>query len=178
MRFLFLIFIFSTASFSAQKIEWRDNESLEWTDFKSNKNTSTKMDVAASTNCGWEIEAEFSTDLSQPIDFKIVTYFHQQKSWKDNSKINEYILNHEQKHFDIAEIYARKIRKKVAEKIKNAADYHKHFKVLYAQISKDYKDFQRKYDLETKHGMNEEKQQEFNLKIAQELEHLKSYKKS
>jgi hypothetical protein len=46
--------------------------------------------------------------------------FQRRKSWKDVKKINDYILLHEQKHFDIAELFVRKFRKAVAEKIRTS----------------------------------------------------------
>lgn len=43
-------------------------------------------------------------------------------------------------------------------------------------MSASYKNFQVSYDKETRHGMNKEKQEEYNTIISQELENLKSYK--
>lgn len=177
MRWWSFVLFFAFTYFSAQQIEWTESTKLTWNDFRSAVSTSQKTNVAAYAYCGWKIETELSSDLKQPIVFEIRTYFDPAKSWKDPSKANDYILNHEQKHFDIAEIYARKIRKAVAEKIKNSADYNKYFKTFYAQLTREYKDFQKKYDSETEHGINTKKQEEFNLLIEKELSQLKEYKK-
>lgn len=68
------------------------------------------------------------------------------------------------------------MRKIVAEKIKKSSDYNRLFTVIYKKISDEYKNFQTAYDRDTRHGMNKEKQAEYNVFIAEELDHLKSYK--
>jgi hypothetical protein len=118
---------------------------------------------------------EFRSEIKQPevsVKIEIKTVFNEDKSWKDVKKINDYILLHEQKHFDIAELFVRKFRKAVAEKIRNSGDYDRYFKSIYT-ISNEYKNFQMVYDKETRHGMNETKQAEYNAAISEELENLK-----
>ncbi|WP_262888185.1 hypothetical protein [Chryseobacterium gallinarum] len=73
-------------------------------------------------------------------------------------------------------MFVRKFRKTIAEKIKTSGDYDRFFKTVYNEMSASYKNFQVSYDKETRHGMNKEKQEEYNTIISQELENLKSYK--
>ncbi|SMC34062.1 DUF922 domain-containing protein [Chryseobacterium sp. YR221] len=159
-----------------QKIIWKEDQKLDWNNFKSTANRKNNPDVAAYTHCGWEYSVIKSTNPKSPVKIEIKTIFNEDKSWKDVKKINDYILVHEQKHFDIAELFVRKMRKMIAEKINTSADYDKWFASIYKAISNDYKNFQISYDKDTSHGMNKEKQAEYNTAIAEELEHLKSYK--
>ncbi|CAH0185463.1 DUF922 domain-containing protein [Chryseobacterium sp. Bi04] len=159
-----------------QKIIWKEDQKLDWDNFKSNANRRNNPDVAAYTHCGWEYSVIKSTNPKSPVTIEIKTIFNEDKSWKDVKKINDYILVHEQKHFDIAELFVRRMRKMVAEKINTSADYDQWFASIYKGISNDYKNFQISYDKDTSHGMNKEKQAEYNTVIAEELEHLKSYK--
>jgi hypothetical protein len=158
-----------------QKIFWQEGQKLTWDNFKSPISRKGNPDVAAYTNCGWEFSVVTSGNPKSPAAIQIKAIFNEDKSWKDVTKINDYILLHEQKHFDIAELFVRKFRKAVTEKIKTSGDYDKYFKTIYNGISKEYKNFQISYDKDTRHGMSKEKQAEYNAVISEELENLKSY---
>ncbi|WP_241286312.1 DUF922 domain-containing protein [Chryseobacterium arthrosphaerae] len=171
----FIFCLFSVQMAFSQKIMWQEEQKLVWDNFKSPVNRKNNPDVAAYTNCGWEFSVVKSSNPKSPVTIKIQAIFNEDKSWKDVKKINDYILLHEQKHFDIAELFVRKFRKAVAEKISTSGDYNKYFKTIYNAISIDYKNFQISYDRDTRHGMDKEKQAEYNAAISQELDNLKSY---
>lgn len=175
-RFSAFFILFSFLFFSAQKIYWSEGRKLSWEDFKSKTNILKGAEVVAFTNCGWEYSAKTTTNPKAPVEIKILTVFNSEKSWKDVMRINDYILLHEQKHFDIAEMYARKFRMQVSEKIKTSADHKKLFNNLYKNILAEYKNFQRKYDAETDHGNNKEKQDYYNNFISEELQKLNNYR--
>ncbi|KQR95659.1 hypothetical protein ASG01_02400 [Chryseobacterium sp. Leaf180] len=177
MRGLFILFFFAANLLSAQKIVWSADKKLVWNNFKSNKNSLGGADVVAYTHCGWEYSSITSSDPKKPVKIEITTIFNEDKSWKDVKRINDYVLVHEQKHFDIAELHARKLRKELAEKITYTSDYKKYFKSIYARISNDYRKFQQRYDKETDHGQNKEKQAEYNIMIADALAELNNYQK-
>lgn len=161
-----------------QKIIWKEDRKLEWDNFKSPVNRKNNPDVAAYTHCGWEYSVVTSTNPKTPVKIEIAAIFNEERSWKDSKRISDYILLHEQKHFDIAEIFARKLRKEVAEKIVTSGDYNKYFQAVYRKVSNDYQNFQKSYDRETQHGINEQKQKEYNILISEELNNLKSYQAS
>ncbi|WES98568.1 DUF922 domain-containing protein [Chryseobacterium arthrosphaerae] len=175
MKMTFIFCLFSLQMAFSQKIIWQEEQKLVWDNFKSPVNRKNNPDVAAYTNCGWEFSVVKSNNPKSPVTIKIQAVFNENKSWKDVKKINDYILLHEQKHFDIAELFVRKFRKAVAEKISTSGDYNKYFKTIYNGISVDYKNFQISYDRDTRHGMDKEKQAEYNAAISQELDNLKSY---
>lgn len=175
MRLIFVCCLLAVHLISGQKIIWKEGQKLVWESFKSPINRNKNPDVVAYTNCGWEYSVVKSSNPKLPVKIEIKTVFNEDKSWKDTQKINDYILLHEQKHFDIAELFVRKFRKYVAEKIRNSGDYDRLFKSVYNQVSNEYKHFQMTYDKDTRHGMDEEKQTEYNVIISKELENLKSY---
>ncbi|AZA93718.1 Uncharacterised protein [Chryseobacterium nakagawai] len=175
MKLTFIFCLLAANAVFGQKIIWQEGQKLVWDNFKSPVNRRNNPDVAAYTNCGWEYSVVKSSNPKSPVKIEIKTIFSEDKSWKDVKKINDYILLHEQKHFDIAELFVRKFRKTIAEKIRNSGDYDKLFKSIYNAISNEYKNFQITYDRDTRHGMDEGKQAEYNAAISQELENLKSY---
>jgi predicted secreted Zn-dependent protease len=178
MKWIFIVFFLASNALYSQKIYWREDVKLNWSNFKSKVNNQRGANVVAYTNCGWTYSYVKSSNPKAPIKIEIQTLFNEDKSWKDVKRINDYVLLHEQKHFDAAEVYARKLRKEIAEKIKTSSDFDKYFKAIYNRNLKEYQDFQRTYDRETKNGMLEEKQSEYNRIIAEELENYKSYKSS
>ncbi|MBA3683458.1 MAG: hypothetical protein H0W73_20175, partial [Bacteroidetes bacterium] len=105
----FLIF----TSFKAQEKEhilWSETKPLTWDDFKGKPEkrfaaATTSYDIWKSTN---KINDKSST-------VKIEAVFFYESSWKKKSWINDQVLAHEQKHFDIVELFARKLRKQIKE---------------------------------------------------------------
>ena len=177
MKCWFLVLFLISNYLWCQRVEWKEDEKLVWSNFKSRVNNQRGKDIVAYTHCGWISSVVKSSNRKGAVKVNIETIFNEDKSWKDDKKINDYILNHEQKHFDIAEIYARKIRKEVVARIKNSGDYDKYFQAIYNRILKDYKNFQALYDGVTEHGMNKEKQAEYDIIISNDLEQLKDFKK-
>jgi predicted secreted Zn-dependent protease len=177
MKYALLVLLLISNTLWSQRIEWKENKKLVWSNFKSKINNQRGKDIVAYTHCGWAYSVIKSSNPKDDAKVTIETIFNEDKSWKDDKRINDYVLNHEQKHFDIAEIFARKIRKEIAEKIKTTSDYDKYFQTLYNRIVKDYKNFQALYDGVTEHGMNKEKQAEYDTLISNELEQLKNFQK-
>lgn len=177
MKYVFLVLFLISNYLRSQKIEWKENKKLVWSNFKSEINNQRSKDIVAYTHCGWVYSVVKSFNPKGTAKINIETVFNEDKSWKDAEKINDYILNHEQKHFDIAEIFARKIRKEIIAKIKTSDDFNKYFQATYNRILKEYKNYQALYDGVTEHGMNKEKQAEYNIVINEELEQLKNYQK-
>lgn len=178
MKWISLCLFLFTNALSGQKIIWQEDRKLVWDNFKSAVSRKNNSDVIAYTHCGWEYSVVKSTNPKSPVKIEINAIFNEDRSWKDIKRINDYILLHEQKHFDIAELFVRKFRKEIEENIKTSGDYNKKFTAVYSKISNDYKNFQMSYDKITEHGMNKEKQAEYNTLIAEELDNLKSYKAS
>ena len=82
-------------------------------------------------------------------------------------------MDHEQLHFDITELYARKIRKRFKElQDMGETDYEEYVKIYY-ELEKELDAFQQKYDSEV--YFREQNQKEWIEKIAKELEELKEY---
>lgn len=178
MKWIFTACFLISNVLYGQKIYWEEDRKLIWDNFKSRTNNQLGTNVVAYTNCGWSYSYVKSSNPKAPIKIKIETIFNENQSWKDVKRINNYVLLHEQKHFDAAEVFARKLRKEIAEKIRTSSDFDKYFKSIYSRVLREYQDFQKTYDRETKNGVLEEKQSEYNRIIAEELENYKSYKTS
>lgn len=172
---LLAFFCFSVMAFS-QKVIWREHQKLSWNDFQSVVSNQKDENIAAYTSCG--IKYTVLKSKTGKLQIMVQAVFDKSRSWKNPSKVNARILNHEQRHFDIAEAFARKIRKEARQKIHTKADFDRNFKGIFDRIYLQYLEFQKKYDAETRRGVDAGKQKEYDAMISKMLRDLTGYKNS
>lgn len=113
----FLIGFISLMSFSFVKddfILWQENKKLKIQDFKADNKDTVKVNRQQFLGAISAIRIEYSSfqrNKNSVPDFSIKTYFDPNESWMLLK--NDYVLQHEQIHFDLTELYARKMRKSV-----------------------------------------------------------------
>ncbi|QCX02272.1 DUF922 domain-containing protein [Aggregatimonas sangjinii] len=152
-------------SFGQQEsqIPWSQEVRLTWADFKGKP---TSDDAAATTASG--ISYRFSTNTwgnQVEIEFVVTTHFYPEKSWYRPELCDAQILRHEQLHFDISEVFARKMRTRLAA-TKFTKDVKAEVAKIYDEINMALYAFQNRYDNETNFSRHREKQSEWNRKIA------------
>lgn len=148
-------------------IRWSSNR-LTWADYKGKPNPNS--DAAASTTTYLMISYNIGNNH---FSYRIESKFSKTRSWGLHK--TAYILRHEQGHFDIAEIFARKLHKKMSEYNFNKKTYQKDLKKIYQDILDEKEELQNSYDRETNHSINKEKQEEWNRKIEKLLNEYKAY---
>ncbi len=171
---LIVVFFKTTISYSQNDtlIIWTKNKKLNWSDFQS-KERVISFDGAQSM-VGIKIKPFLSNNGI--YNYKAFAYFKKNKSWADTININAFILKHEQVHFDIAELFARKMRKAVYNlKLKNEIVLPADYRLIHDKFYALYRDYQDKYDLETDHARIYKMQIKWDKKVAKELEELKDY---
>jgi hypothetical protein len=152
---------------------WSSRDKLKWNDFKGEiPHNSESLNLNAVSACTLMPIAFRKDDL---LSYHIRVLFERYKSWTTDTT-SHHMLAHEQLHFDIAELYARKLRKairEVSEAIQDpdSNDFDPVFQKLYVESG----DLQKKYDKDTIHGLDKESQREWTSKIFVELEQLKDY---
>nr|WP_299066771.1 DUF922 domain-containing protein [uncultured Allomuricauda sp.] len=155
----------------AQEIEegvlWDSNKRLTWSDFKGKIPPAAVP--AATTASG--LSYKYSANLIHhevELDFEVNAYFYPNESWYKPKICDDIILSHEQLHFDIAELFARKMRAKL-KRTSFSDNVKAEIRKIYMETLKELKDFQELYDWETNFSRNTEKQLEWNKKIAEAL---------
>lgn len=134
-------------------ISWSNTNKLQWHDYKGTMNpdifayavTSYKIDIIPEN-----VKVDAQDHILNYQDLTVQANFYKNHSWTISADVN--LLNHEQLHFDIAELYARKIRQRFAE-LKTAKEqrfsrYWDEYNALY----KACRLLQKQYDVETNHG--------------------------
>jgi hypothetical protein len=168
----FLIFFALLTAFMQPNnnvIEWDKSYKLNWTDFegKPDKNNEYKAISVAS------IEFKEMVYNKKDAHGKIKTLFYKTESWTRSQ--SEMLLKHEQGHFDITEIYARYLRKKLNNKQFKKNTVSKELENIYNKIEQEKNNYQDTYDKETVHGKNSEKNREWEERILKQLDELEEY---
>jgi len=166
----FIFTLVSLVSYS-QAIEesyvWNAKEKLTWKDFKGA--IPPDVDPAATTASG--ISYKYSANLLHhevKLDFEVTAFFYPNESWYKPTVCNDLVLSHEQLHFDISELFARKMRKRLRE-TSFSDNVKAEIKEIYREILKELADFQELYDWETNFSRNPEQQAIWNIKVTEEL---------
>ena len=152
-------------------IVWKQDRPLTWADFKGKP---AKRFAVASTTYNILKKVKIGDEHSAQVT--IETVFYCKDSWRKGAWADSTVLVHEQKHFDIAELYARKYRKLV--KTGSYNDYKSLYDAcdsLYNVIDKEMDVYQDLYDEETDGSTNGKEQRRWNKKVIDEINALKNY---
>lgn len=173
---LVLILISGTLVFAQKgEIKWDENRPLKWDNFKKRVGNGGYYKAYTYSGIRYTVDEE-----DRQIVIAVESYFVEDESWVFANSQDAYLLEHEQLHFDITELYARKMRAQFEE-------YQVHIDEFFAKIMMDeVKDVfnnlydemeatQKRFDAETEHSLVKEKQEEWRQSITSQLEALEDY---
>ena len=147
---------------------------LTWADFKGTP--SGPEDFVASTNSGVSFSFSYKERNGVgTIEYTVFSNFYPALSWYRPSKVSTYILEHEQMHFDISELCARKLRKGLVG-IPHDRNFKENSEVVYQQYEAERRQLQTQYDKESDHSNNREAEYKWRVYIAEQLEAYGSWK--
>jgi len=160
-----------------KEIEWTANRKLIWEDFKGNPKPISNSNTAAQTYCGFGFQTNYVTILTRTKIFTKNT-FNCNLSWvRPDQKGRADLLEHEQGHFDLCEVYTRRLRKKLEEKKLTVFNLKTDANIIFKDVLALYLDRQELYEKETNYGLDRQKQNEWATMINKELNDLSSYTK-
>jgi hypothetical protein len=155
---------------------WNDGIKLTWDDFKGKGINSGGYAALTYTVIALDYDINSNGQTFNP-KFTVKCAFLKSKSWvkrNDPSSKTAEILVHEQLHFTIAEITARKLRRnlKAQQYTKN---YKKEINEIYNKTLEEGEKMQARYDKETNHSINKEAQKRWSYLIESDLGYLIGY---
>lgn len=157
-------------------IEWNEKRKLNWSDFKATS-ISKESNVAAVTSCGFGYKTNLVLPFSKP-KFIVINAFYPEQSWvKKSEQSRPELLEHEQLHFDISEVYARRLRKALSLSKLNYFNLKKESERIFDKIHKDYLLRQETYENESAFSLNAKMQTAWQVQIREELNALNEYAK-
>ena len=169
---VWMVFLLANANVGGEEryLEWRADQPLTWSDFKGPVDGETEMLAMTKSKLKYSWQCD-----DNGFSFTVLARFDRGKSWKKSGEVSDRILAHEQLHFDITDLYARKMRQ-FAEKLENPCKLtveEMKEKLMVLQIEWD--DRQKQYDRETDHSLKRDVQEKWADMVAYELKVLQKY---
>lgn len=143
-------------------IHWRKDYQLSWPDFKGSPANNTSHKASTSSGISYSYTLHDSA-----YAFTAIAFFDSNKSWSKTNDSN--LLVHEQGHFDITQIYARRLQAALSKLTESTTIDEKKISTTSQKIIAEKNTFQRKYDLETGYGSNQTKQRQWTELIQSQL---------
>jgi hypothetical protein len=165
--FLTLVFVESFPQANDSIKCWSSNDKLTWNDFKGKVDTNSRFAAICPSNI--KVYPILVNDSAYQYRVKVI--FFRYKAWHRTTTTDA--LAHEQLHFDITELYARKLRKMIKDSF--AGEYNDEFGNSVKKMIAESLKQEGIYDERTMHGADKESQAEWSKKIHVELESLKEY---
>jgi hypothetical protein len=154
-------------------IFWDQKRVLDWGDFRVKYQLSkAESNIIAKTSCYLRGRIYIEGNI---LHFQIRTVLHKNESWVKNNYKVDYVLQHEQGHYDIAEINCRKFRKAVTQFQFTNLGYRHELDSIRSIYDSILEEQQGLYDLETNHANNGVRQREWSNRINQELVQWQEY---
>jgi predicted secreted Zn-dependent protease len=135
-------------------IPWKYERMLTWEDFQCEPKRGTDVVATTSTTLGISYQL-----IDGQLSYSITCNFSKLKSW--GSMRTGYILAHEQGHFDITELMARKLHADLQAYVVNKKTFRQDIARIYQAAVQEKERMQESYDRETDHSRNKQRQYEW-----------------
>ncbi len=156
-------------------LDWQSGLKLKYTDFKGDSK-GIKGIAIANTASGFGFSV---TDKNGEIFGNIYVRFYCDESWWKSELIPEekrdYVLAHEQLHFDICELFGRKLHRELLTLRSSGRLNERTINRLHSKLEKQYYNYQDKYDKETEHSTNRVEQYYWGKHVKAEIEAMSGY---
>jgi len=173
------LFVFMLGAFALNNIKpedpqilWNRDSLLTWDDFQGKAPATASTTAMTYTTIG--LNSFDYTSTSYNVSIKAM--FIKKKSWVQLKKATDYLLKHEQLHFDIAELFARKLRKGLTEGKFTSSQLSNQVTAMFKDYNSKLEAYQIKYDKETNHSRITDKQELWESTVPKELQKLDAYK--
>ncbi|MTI31552.1 DUF922 domain-containing protein, partial [Xanthovirga aplysinae] len=158
-------------------IHWNPDRKLQWKDFKGAPDPKSEFSALTNAVLNYKYRAGILEDKID-LSFEVSCYFEKRFSWVKKGHEKPELLAHEQLHFDITELYARILRKRLEQGEYTPSNYKRKCKGIFQQVMKEWKKMQDQYDKETNHGSKKIDQEKWMKKVKQEMLEKQKYASS
>jgi len=170
-----LILVFAFQSDTSGR-SWNENKQLTWSDFKGvpNQQVDAVAVTASGITFGYGIQSSSTRGITG-FKTEVFAHFYPEKSWCKKEDINDYILKHEQLHFDVTELNVRYLREKIS-KLKVNKDIASVLDAYHKTANVELEKMQKQYDSDSNYSIDPEGQAKWNAFVKSELQRLEVYK--
>jgi len=162
---LFSVMLFTNSVYHADEIIlWDKNDKLDLADFRGQPDYANPH-IVALTASGIMQHTECHEGI---LLHDVKAYFDKNASWVKDEARTAHHLQHEQIHFDITELYARKLAQALSQETFLCGE-EKRFNEFVDNLLAGWEKEQIDYDVSTKYSNEEEEQKAWEYRIALEL---------
>ena len=175
---IFLVLVFASNGGYVDRFSYAEKSTLDWSDFRGEPKGETHFD--ASLNSGITYQWSYSKDDGEDIalDFEVDSFCYPSLSWVKKGQTSDYLLAHEQLHFDISELHARIMRKKLKEyQPEKGKNVREDLNSMYKTVERMRINMQEDYDEQTKHSRDKVAQKKWKQKVETLMWFYREYKK-
>ncbi len=148
-------------------IYYSPNRPLTWDDFHG-RVPQSRFDAEVFATIGYDEKTTVINGvINLELDIKVC--IPKNDCWVKAGMQNDYALNHEQRHFDIARIAAEYFKQRIKAENLPVSNYDGPINVDYLDAYREMDSLQKQYDVETNHGGNHAAQERWNERIDKEL---------
>lgn len=149
---------------AVQTIYYDTAKPLVWTDFKGRPETGGM--TAALTTAGFGYGANMGyTETKSEIRIDVYCYFDKSRSWVKPDRKTDYVLNHEQRHYDLAFVAAAQFVTELRATNLSSDNLNDRLKLIYDKATASMQEWQDRYDKETRNGLDRLEQDRWNDQI-------------
>ena len=148
---------------------WSAGRRLAWSDFQGSPPSegSEGAKISYTLYSGWKCKGA-------AFEFRMIAGFRPRQSWVKAVVLNDSmqrrtVLGHEQTHFDLAEVHARRMQRAFGDLARPCARTDAELSALAQRLTQEEKAEQRRYDEETNHGLLADQQAAWSRDVAQRL---------
>lgn len=152
------------------------SQTLNWNHFSTRKSGSGNQKAFSYAGISYSVKEANGKYL-----VFVQAYFDASQSWVVSSEASPALLHHEQKLFDLTELYARKMRADIAKFMRDQSGDYKFeallekVRLIYMKWNNELFKAQQRYNVETNNGKNKEAQELWAKQIDAELEELADF---
>jgi hypothetical protein len=168
---LFGLLLILSFSIEGDKIRWDTSYKLKWTDYKASPYQESDVSAVSTISINYQL-------IREELDLKLIIYaeFIKDKSWvRTEAKNKPSLLKHEQGHFDVYEIFARKIRSEIISSDLSKNNYKDEINLLYDSLVDLCAITNQQYDKESMLSMDSIGQAKWDMFFANELNKLSDF---
>lgn len=148
---------YKTKSNNSQYVYYKLGDKISWNSFVKKSNIND-----ASAESSTAISYDYTEKDGKVVSVQVSAVLIKNESYCIASKCTDYLLNHEQRHFDITFIFSQIFIERLKKEDQLS---EKKVSIIYNQVIKEWNAFQDQYDYETDHSQNVLEQQRWDYKI-------------
>lgn len=155
---------------SVEQLPWSPERRLSWDDFKASPDSANTHHAMTAANLAVDAKCN-----GGKFNYTVRCVFLPTESWTKNKK-SARLLQHEQLHFDLTEVHARMLRKRLQTLGSSCTSVQSNLNETVSAAFAAWKADQKRFDEVSNHGLDAKVTEKWALAIHDKLLKLEHYK--